>query len=355
MDEIKNENQISPEENVENGSVVAEEVALDSSVGGYRKKIVLTDEQKKKEGVSISSIIGKFLLYIFLIVFAVWTLFPLFIALIESTLTSANYNNSTIKLAKLFPISKTKYDLLTNYRNVFFDSSSTKDYLKEFGNKTQFPRVPFAFVFTVILVLPTTLMGLFTSAMSAFAFSKLTFKGKNWMFGLLLSTMMLPGALSLAPSYSIYREVLKYGTLWMAFPLFIPGMFGAATAVFFLKQYFSGIPTDLIEAGKLDGMGYYKMFFKIVVPLSGAALIAQGILGFVGGYNDYFGPKLYLQGAGTSFETVQLVLVSIKGTAGKDIPKVFAACMVALLPTLILYFYAQKFFVEGIATSGMKI
>lgn len=354
MDEIKNENQVSSEEIV---SVAAEDISVGaaSESFGYKKKYVLTEDQKKKEGVSVASIIGKFMLYLFLVIFAIWTLFPLLIALMESSLTKSNYNNTSIKLAKLFPISRTKYDLFANYRNVFFDNSSKKAYLTEFDNFTQFPRVPFAFVFTVILVLPTTILGLFTSAMSAFAFSKLTFKGKNWMFGLLLSTMMLPGALSLAPSFSLYRIILKEGTLWMAFPLFVPGMFGAATAVFFLKQYFTGIPSDLIEAGKLDGMGYYKMFFKIVVPLSSAALIAQGILGFVGGYNDYFGPKLYLQGAATSFETVQLVLVEIKGKAGDDIPKVFAACMVALLPTLILYFYAQRFFVEGIATSGMKI
>lgn len=349
MDEIKNENQISPEENVESYfSATADEVVSDtSSVGGYRKKIVLTDEQKKKEGVSVSAIVGKALLYVFLVIFAIWTLFPLFIAVIQSVLNSSSYNATSIKFSRVFPLNKTKYDLLENYRNVFFGNLSKGEF---FGKSL--PRIPFAFVFTVILVLPTTIMGLFTSAMSAFAFSKLNFKGKNWMFGLLLSTMMLPGALSLAPSYSIYKEILKAGSLWMAFPLFIPGMFGAATAVFFLKQYFSGIPTDLIEAGKLDGMGYYKMFFKIVVPLSGAALIAQGILGFVGGYNDYFGPKLYL---GESFQTVQLALVFINSGAGTDRMLVFASCMVALIPTLALYFFAQRFFVEGIATSGMKI
>lgn len=321
----------------------------------YRKKIELTEEEKKKEGVSVSSIVGKVLMYVFLFIFVVWTLFPLFLGVIASLISRTDFLSGEAG-AKLFPIRRTKYDLIDNYREIFFGVSSKTAFLTEFGNNTQFSKVPFSFVFTCILVLPPTLLGLLTSAMSAFAFSKLQFKGKNWMFGLLLSTMMLPGALSLAPSFSIFRQVLKFGTLWMAFPLFVPGMFGAATCVFFLKQYFTGIPTDLIEAGKLDGMGYYKMFFKIVVPLSGAALIAQGILGFVGGYNDYFGPRLYLEGS-CKFKTVQLILVEVRASADSDhnVPKVFAACMVALVPTLLLYFYAQRFFVEGIATSGMKI
>jgi len=339
MEELNNETVVSSE-NVENPT-------------GYRKKIELTDEQKKKEGVSVSSIVGKVLMYVFLFIFVVWTLFPLFVGFIASLISKTDFKAG---IANLFPRRRTKYDLIDNYREIFFGASSKTAFLTEFGNKTEFSNVPFSFVFTCILVLPPTLLGLLTSAMSAFAFSKLQFKGKNWMFGLLLSTMMLPGALSLAPSFSIFRQILKFGTLWMAFPLFVPGMFGAATCVFFLRQYFTGIPTDLIEAGKLDGMGYYKMFFKIVVPLSSAALIAQGILGFVGGYNDYFGPRLYLEGS-CNFKTVQLILVTIrtKSDSDQNVPKVFAACMVALIPTLLLYFYAQRFFVEGIATSGMKI
>ena len=324
------------------------------STTGYKKRIEISEDKKRTEGVSVWTIIGKALMYIFLAIFALWTLFPLFIGLFGSFITKHDANLAFTG-RNIFPITKTKISMFQSYREVFFGVSSKTDPIELFHEK-KFPLIPFSFVFTILLVIPPTILGLFTSAMSAFAFSKLNFKGKNWMFGLLLSTMMIPGALSLAPAFSIYREVLPIDTLWTAFPLFIPGMLGAATCVFFLKQYFSGIPTDLIEAGKLDGMGYYSMFFKIIVPLSSSALIAQGILGFVGGYNDYFGPLLYLKNSG-GFKTVQLALTSVQTRYGgqQDYNVIFAACFVALLPTLVLYFFAQRFFVEGIATSGMKI
>lgn len=343
--------------------ITSEQEVSTSGVSGYVKKYQLTEQEKKKVGISPISIVGKVLLYTFLIIFLVWTLFPLFIAVISSVIAQKDYQSGN----RLFPVNKAKFDLISNYLFIFkgkeylngkiviAGATRTSNQIKFLGTTKYYMRLPSAFLFTTVLVLPPTIMGLFTSAMSAFAFSKLNFKGKNWMFGLLLSTMMIPGALSLTPAYTIYNQILPSGTILMAFPLFIPGMFGAAAAVFFLKQYFTGIPTDLIEAGKLDGMGYYSMFFKIIIPLSGSALIAQGILGFVGGYNDYFGPMLYLTNANT-FETIQLALQRISGQFS-DIknPYVFASCMVALMPTLALYFFAQRFFVEGIATSGMKI
>ena len=173
------------------------------------------------------------------------------------------------------------------------------------------------------------------------------------MFTLLLGTMMIPGTISLTPSYAIYRKLFGLG-LWEAFPLFVPGMFGSAGCVFFLRQYFTGRPTDLMEAAKLDGMGYYAMFFKIIIPLSGAALIAQGIMGFVGGYNDYFGPLLYLAN-NPDLKTIQLILQAAKSLLSDNPTVMLAAAMIALIPTLIIYIVAQRFFVEGIATSGMKL
>ena len=100
--------------------------------------------------------------------------------------------------------------------------------------------------------------------------------------------MMIPGIIMLAPTYAIYDLIGWVDTPW---PLIIPGMFGAAACVFFMRQFFMGIPDSLLEAAKIDGASYMQIFFKVMVPLSVPALLAQGLLGFVGGYNDYFNPK----------------------------------------------------------------
>ena len=206
------------------------------------------------------------------------------------------------------------------------------------------------FMNTLMIVLPPTILGLFCSAMSAYAFAKLRFKGKNVLFSALLMTMMIPGTIMLTPSYLIYNLL---GWVDTPLPLMIPGMFGAATCVFFMRQFYAGIPTSLIEAAKLDGMGYFKIFWKIMVPLSVPALLAQGILGFIGGYNDYFGPYLYLQSP--QWYTLQIALNSFQGTYSRNIPAMMAGALIALIPTLVIYIVAQKYFIEGIATSGMKL
>jgi len=315
---------------------------------GYKKKIEISEDEKKKKGVSVGAIIGKVIIYAVLAFFAIWTLFPILIGFLLSITEQAHYiNNVSTVMPK-----KVNFSNYTDLLSFDYTKNPLSHEYQMFNGK-RLPRIPIAFVWTCILVLPPTIIGLFTSAMSAFAFAKLNFKGKNLMFTLLLGTMMIPGTISLTPSYAIYRKLFGLG-LWEAFPLFVPGMFGSAGCVFFLRQYFTGIPTDLMEAAKLDGMGYYAMFFKIIIPLSGAALIAQGIMGFVGGYNDYFGPLLYLAN-NPDLKTIQLILQAAKSLLADNPTVMLAAAMIALIPTLIIYIVAQRFFVEGIATSGMKL
>ena len=127
---------------------------------------------------------------------------------------------------------------------------------------------------------------------------------------------------------------------------------GAAACVFYLRQFFMGIPSETLEAARLDGVGYFGMFFRMMLPLSVPALIAQGVLGFVGGYNDYFGPLLYV--SGTQFETLQVALSSSVDKYDGEWNKVMATTVVALIPTIIVYLVAQRYFIEGIAVSGLK-
>lgn len=280
-------------------------------------------------------IVGKVLIYLALVIFAIWILAPFSIVIMTSFKT---WQEATDPEFSFFP----KEFTFQGYKEVFTYTASAGDF--------PMPIMLRGFINTLIIIIPPTILGLFCSAISAYAFAKLRFKGKNLLFGFLLLTMMIPGTIMLTPSYMIYDMI---GWTNTPLPLMIPGMFGAATCVFFMRQFYSGIPTELIEAAKLDGMGYFKIFWKIMVPLSVPALFAQGLLGFIGGYNDYFGPYLYLQDP--EWYTLQIALKSFQGSYSSNVPTIMAGSIVALIPTLVIYAVAQNYFIEGIATSGMKL
>ena len=189
--------------------------------------------------------------------------------------------------------------------------------------------------------------------MSAFMFAKYDFIGKNWGFSLLLFTMMIPGSITMMPQFLIFAQ-MGWSNTWL--PLMIPGMFGNAMCVFFMRQYIRGIPTDLVEAAQLDGMGKFRTFVTIIMPLSLPALISQAILMFIGSYNDYLGPLLYLHKR--DLYTLQLVLAQFQGMSGtaggKNVPNIMAGSVLSMAPLLIIYIFTQKFFISGIAVSGLK-
>lgn len=212
------------------------------------------------------------------------------------------------------------------------------------------PTIVRGFINTLIVVVPTAVVGTLIASLSAYSFSKINFGAKNVLFGILLATMMIPGTIMLVPSYTIYD---KLGWVDTRLPLMLPGMFGGASCVFFMRQFYSGIPDDLIEAAKIDGMSYLTIFFKVMMPLSMPAFFAQLVLSFVGGYNDYMGPLLYLQSP--SKYTLQIALSFFQGTYSTDWATVMAGAVVSLVPTVLIYLFAQKYFISGIATSGLKI
>ena len=211
------------------------------------------------------------------------------------------------------------------------------------------PTLVRSFINTVLYIIPPTIIGLFTSSMAAYAFAKLKFRAKNVMYSILLATMMIPGTITIAPQFAIYDAIQWVDT---PLPLMIPGMFGAAACVFFMRQFFSGIPDSLVEAAKLDGESYIGIFFRIMVPLSVPALLAQGLLGFIGGYNDYFNPLIYLQSS--EIQTLQVALRTFSTVYVQKPNIVMAGTVIALVPMLIIYFFAQDYFIDGIAASGLK-
>lgn len=286
----------------------------------------------RKMSANGTNIAKKIVMYIILVLFTLWILVPFYIVIVTSfkTWDEANSTNFT-----WWPTMGFSFE---GYAQVFE---------KPIANA--YTAILTGFLNTLWIIIPPTLLGLFTSALAAYAFAKLRFRGKNILFGILLATMMIPGMVTLVPAFTIYDLIGWRGT---PLPLMIPGMFGAAACVFYLRQFFTGIPTETLEAAKLDGLGYVGIFFWIMVPLSKPALIAQGVLGFVGGYNDYFGPLLYL--TSPPLQTLQIALTTFVNQYNSNWPSIMAGTLVALLPTVIIYIVAQKYFIEGIASSGLK-
>lgn len=202
---------------------------------------------------------------------------------------------------------------------------------------------------TLTIVVPTLVIGLFSCSLAAYGFAKLEFPGRDKLFMVLLSTMMIPGIVTMVPSYVIYKNL---GWIDTFKPLMIPGMFGGAACIFFLRQFFKTLPTELIEAAELDGLGYFGTFLKIALPLSKPAIASQAIFGFLGGYNDYMGPLIYLNSP-EKF-TLQLKLSTFNGAYSSQWTLIMAGSVLALIPTVLLFFFAQKYFIEGIVMTGLK-
>jgi multiple sugar transport system permease protein len=202
---------------------------------------------------------------------------------------------------------------------------------------------------TLLVISLPCLIGLFTSALAAYAFARLKFPAKNPLFIMLLATMMIPGVVTMIPTFILFKNI-GWVDSWM--PLIIPGMFGAAAAVFFLRQFFMTIPMELEDAAKMDGLNPFLIFMQIMLPLSKPAIVTQGIFGFLAGYNDFLGPLIYINT--TEKYTLQLVLASFQGYYNAQWTYIMAGSVLALIPTVLLFFFAQRYFVEGITMTGMK-
>ena len=204
---------------------------------------------------------------------------------------------------------------------------------------------------TLWQTIPTALIGLFASGLSAYAFCRMNFRGKNVLFYLTLATMIIPTACLNVVSYLMYDKI---GWTRTPFPLIIPGLFGSAGTMFFLKQFFSGVPKELFEAGKLDGMGNFSLYVKIMLPLTIPAFLAQFIFSFVHGYNNYAGPLLYLNGVEDLYP-MQLVMNNLQRQfSSLGTPVICAFAVLGLIPPVTLFLICQRFFIQGVAITGIK-
>lgn len=201
------------------------------------------------------------------------------------------------------------------------------------------------------VAIPVLIIGGFTSSLAAFGFAKMRFRGKNALFLALLATIMIPFAVVMIPQYVMFTKLGWTNTL---LPLIIPGCFGNVSIIFFLRQNLIGIPDDLMEAAKLDGCGYFRTFLQIFMPLMKGALATQLMLWFMEIWNDYLAPTIFLRSEKNW--TLQVVIRSFNSyyAIQSDYALIMAASVIAMIPTMALFFIFQRMIIESIAISGIK-
>jgi multiple sugar transport system permease protein len=194
-----------------------------------------------------------------------------------------------------------------------------------------------------------------SSALVAFAFAYFRFPLRNLLFGLVLASMMLPGAVTMIPTYLIWNKVHLTGT---QYPLWLNNVFGAPFYIFLMRQFFLGIPRELFEAARVDGDNYFSMFRRIAVPLAWPAMVVTWVFEFKANWTELMKPLIYLRDDSTF--TIPRGLYTLLGILGPssgghgDYQIVLAAMVLATLPLILIFFLAQRVFIEGIATQGRK-
>ena len=201
---------------------------------------------------------------------------------------------------------------------------------------------------TAFIALVVTFLQTLTSSFAAYAFAKLNFKGRDVLFLAYIATIAVPWQAYMLPQFIMMRSMGLYDTLWAMVVLQAFSAFG----VFLMRQFYQGVPTELCEAARIDGLSEYGIWARIMLPLSKAAIATLVIFTFVGTWNDYMGPMIYLT---RDFnKTIQVGLRRFIQENSSDYHLIMAASLVSLLPVSVVFLCLQKYFIEGIATSGLK-
>ena len=267
---------------------------------------------------------GTALVYLFLLVGTIVVLYPFFYMVMNSFKLGREILHSPTSL----PTELT----LTGYIGVF-----------------QQLNMALLFRNSLILAVSTTILNTLLSALAAYAIAKIPFPGRAAIFSFMLATMMIPGVLFLIPTY-----VLMYNLGWVGqfYALIIPG---AVTVynIFLLRQFMVGIPNDMIEAARLDGANEFDIFLRVIMPIARPALATVAILNFMGSWNDFFGPLLYLNDP--SKWTVQLGLYQFQSAVpGENAQEIWAATTLITLPLIVIFIFLQDQFMKAFANVSFK-
>ena len=281
--------------------------------------------------------LSKIVIYLILILYTLFLFVPFYSIIISSVTDHAELDSALtfIWWPKTFS--------LQGFKNLFeFDVL----YL-ELG----IPSILLGFFNTIWMTVLSTLVGLLVAGFAAYVYAKIKLPGKEVIFMIEIATMMIPLGSMQIVSYLYYNSILGWNNTPL--PLIVPKMFGSATLIFFLRMYFEGISDEIIEAAKIDGKSMLGIFFSMMLPLAIPAFVAQFIFGFVGGYNDYIGPLLYLTG-NKMMVTLQLAVANMQSSFSKFPETICASAILSMIPLILIYCFCQKFFISGIAVGGGK-
>ena len=277
-----------------------------------------------RRGARLST--GQVIVYIILIVGVLYTLVP-FLWMLGTSFKSAT------EIVRMPPTLVPEKFTLSSYTTIFTD-----------------PRVPLARFYLNSVVVTFSIVGmvLFTSSLAGFVFAKYTFFGKNLWFTLILATMMIPFQVIMIP---LYLVLVKLGITDSLLGLIIPGA-TSAFGIFLMRQFIESIPTELIDAARIDGASEFGIYTNIILPQMGAALATLGIFQFMGTWNDYLWPLIVIPT--TEKRPLPIMLTWYNSQHGARFDLTMAASVMVILPIVIIYFFFQRWIVRGIALTGFK-
>lgn len=291
----------------------------------------LTDEERYKRAArraAQSAAIARFVMWALLLSGAILFLLPLYVMVVMSLKTTGEIGTTSVWTP---PQS-------LNFAN--FEKVLTN------------PNAPFPVFLknSALVAVISTVGALLSSAMVAYGFSRLRFPGRDRLFLLLLATMMLPGVVTMIPTYVEFKYLRWIDTF---LPLTVPAFFGGgAYNIFLLRQFFMGIPRDIDEAAVLDGASHATIFWKLIMPNSGPALATVGIFAFIYTWRDFMGPLLYLNSPEN--QTLELGLNTYRALNAEQWELLMAGSVLVMIPLLALFILGQRYFVRGIVMSGLK-
>ncbi len=282
-------------------------------------------DNKKYKSKSRNALIGKILVYVILLIITIIMIIP-FLWMLSASIKS---DREVFMMNPFVWIPEVpKWD---NYAKIW----------------TKIPMLKFV-ENTVLLTIVVTFLQLLTSSFAAYSFAKLEFKHKNGLFLAYIATIAMPWQVYMVPQFIMMRSMGLNDKLMAMICLQAFSAFG----VFLMKQFYEGIPSELCEAARIDGMSEYKIYAKIMLPLSKPALSTLTIFTFVSTWNDYLGPLIYLKTE--SKKTIQLGLKMFIGQYSSEYGLIMAGSVLSLIPVIIVFLCLQKYFVEGVASTGLK-
>lgn len=269
---------------------------------------------------------GRIFTYIFLLADTLICLFPFFWMI----------RSSFMDIGQIFtmpPIMIPAPLITTNYR----DALEVMPYFKYLLN-------------TLIVVLSNAGGSILSASLCAYSFSRLKWPGRDKVFMVILTSLMMPGIVTMIPTFVMWS---KLGMTNSLIPLVVPVWFGGGVYnVFLFRQFFMGIPRELDEAAHVDGASFFRVYWQIILPLSKSAMVVVGIFSFLNSWNDFMGPLIYLNEE--SKYTLSLGLQLFRGSYTAQWHLLMAASILVLLPAMLVFFIGQKHILEGIATTGIK-